>query len=136
MVILSRSISSRARSGSKWCIITSLPPAVVFDTRMAWHPVAWKSGTEGRLAFWPETRPSRSGHLRRLRPDGCPGGVEDGGVVIWGNLDVWERAVTGRFSHGVDESHDGQRTAARPVGLPGAGRPPAARRVVLLVGHD
>ena len=29
----SRSMSSRARSGSQWCIITSLLPAAVFATR-------------------------------------------------------------------------------------------------------
>ena len=52
MVIRSRSISSRARSGSKWCIITSLPPAAVLETSTAWQPVAWKSGTDSRLAFW------------------------------------------------------------------------------------
>ena len=48
--ILSRSISSSARSGSKWCIITSLPPAATFETMTEWHPVAWKSGTERRKA--------------------------------------------------------------------------------------
>ena len=52
MVMRSRSISSRARSGSKWCIMTSLPPAAVLETRTAWQPVAWKRGTDSRLAFW------------------------------------------------------------------------------------
>ena len=53
VVILSRSMSSRARSGSQWCIMTSFPPAAVLLTRTEWHPVAWKSGTDKRLAFWP-----------------------------------------------------------------------------------
>ena len=48
----SRSISSSARSGSKWCIITSFPPAATFVTITEWHPVAWKSGTESRKAGW------------------------------------------------------------------------------------
>ena len=48
VVMRSRSMSSRARSGSKWCIITSLPPAAVLTTRTARQPVAWKSGTLSR----------------------------------------------------------------------------------------
>ena len=52
MVMRSRSMSSRARSGSKWCIITSFPPAAVLVTSRAWQPVAWKRGTDNRLAFW------------------------------------------------------------------------------------
>ncbi len=44
----SRSMSSRARSGSQWCIMTSLLPAAVFATRIEWHPVAWNSGTDNR----------------------------------------------------------------------------------------
>ena len=48
--IRSRSISSRARSGSKWCIITIFPPAAMLVTMTEWHPVAWKSGTESRKA--------------------------------------------------------------------------------------
>ena len=48
--IFSRSISSRARSGSKWCIITSFPPAARLDTMTEWQPVAWNSGTERRKA--------------------------------------------------------------------------------------
>ena len=50
--ILSRSISSSARSGSKWCIITIFPPAAMLETMTEWHPVAWKSGTERRNAGW------------------------------------------------------------------------------------
>ena len=46
----SRSMSSRARSGSQWCIITSLFPAAVFATKTEWHPVAWNSGTDNRYA--------------------------------------------------------------------------------------
>ena len=48
--ILSRSISSSARSGSKWCIITSFPPAARLATMTEWQPVAWNSGTESRKA--------------------------------------------------------------------------------------
>ena len=48
----SRSISSRARSGSKWCIMTSFPPAATLVTMTEWQPVAWKSGTESRKAGW------------------------------------------------------------------------------------
>ena len=48
VVIRSRSISSRARSGFQWCIITSLFPAAVLATKMEWHPVAWNSGTDSR----------------------------------------------------------------------------------------
>ena len=48
--ILSRSMSSSARSGSKWCIITIFPPAATLETMTEWHPVAWKSGTESRKA--------------------------------------------------------------------------------------
>ena len=48
VVMRSRSMSSRARSGSQWCIITSLLPAAVLATRIEWHPVAWKSGTDSR----------------------------------------------------------------------------------------
>ena len=48
MVIRSRSISSSARSGSKWCIITSFPPAAALAIITAWQPVAWKSGTVSR----------------------------------------------------------------------------------------
>ena len=68
MVIRSRSISSRARSGSKWCIITSLPPAAVLETSTAWHPVAWKSGTDSRLAFWAPLLTSATAPLRRSVP--------------------------------------------------------------------
>ena len=50
--IFSRSISSSARSGSKWCIITSFPPAARLETMTEWHPVAWNSGTERRKAAW------------------------------------------------------------------------------------
>ena len=50
VVILSRSMSSRARSGSKWCIITSFPPAARLETMTEWQPVAWNSGTERRKA--------------------------------------------------------------------------------------
>ena len=32
VVTCSRSISSRARAGSKWCIMTIFPPAPVFPT--------------------------------------------------------------------------------------------------------
>ena len=48
--IFSRSISSSARSGSKWCIITSFPPAARLETMTEWQPVAWNSGTESRKA--------------------------------------------------------------------------------------
>ena len=48
--IRSRSISSSARSGSKWCIITSFPPAARLETMTEWQPVAWNSGTESRKA--------------------------------------------------------------------------------------
>ncbi len=106
MVMRSRSISSSARSGSKWCIITNLPPAAVFDTSTAWHPVAWKRGTERRLAFWvplpAATEPAAAhgahgGHEEQvhqighavavgphcaLGPSRGPRGVEDGGVVV------------------------------------------------------
>ena len=53
VVIRSRSISSRARSGSKWCIITSFPPAAVLVIMTAWQPVAWKRGTDSRYEFCP-----------------------------------------------------------------------------------
>ena len=49
VMIRSRSMSSRARSGSQWCIITSLFPAAVFATRTEWHPVAWNSGTDKQI---------------------------------------------------------------------------------------
>lgn len=48
LVIRSRSMSSRARSGLKWCIITSFPPDAVWEMSTAWHPVAWKRGTDSR----------------------------------------------------------------------------------------
>ena len=51
LVTLSRSMSSRARSGSHLCIMTSLPPAAVLATRTEWQPVAWKSGTLRRYEF-------------------------------------------------------------------------------------
>ena len=35
---------------------------------MAWQPVAWKRGTDRRLAFWPDSPPSRLGPLRRRLP--------------------------------------------------------------------
>ena len=47
--MFSRSISSAsARSGSKWCIITSFSPAARLATMTEWHPVEWNSGTESR----------------------------------------------------------------------------------------
>jgi len=48
--IRSRSINWSARSGSKWCIITSFPPAARLETMTEWQPVAWKSGTDRRKA--------------------------------------------------------------------------------------
>ena len=48
VVMRSRSISSSARSGSQWCIITSLLPAAVLATKIEWHPVAWNRGTDNR----------------------------------------------------------------------------------------
>ena len=48
----SRSMSWRARSASKWCIMMILPPAARFVTMTEWHPVAWNSGTERRKAGW------------------------------------------------------------------------------------
>ena len=68
MVIRSRSMSSRARSGSKWCIMTSFPPAAVLETRMAWQPVAWKSGTDSRLEFWTLPVGSATSPFRRIEP--------------------------------------------------------------------
>ena len=50
--IFSRSISWSARSGSKWCIITSFPPAARLETMTEWQPVAWNRGTERRNAAW------------------------------------------------------------------------------------
>ena len=68
MVMRSRSMSSRARSGSKWCIMTSLPPAAVLETSTAWHPVAWNRGTDSRLAFWVLPVTSPTDPLRRRLP--------------------------------------------------------------------
>ena len=48
VVSRSRSISSSARAASQRCIMTSFPPARRLATRMEWHPVAWKSGTDSR----------------------------------------------------------------------------------------
>jgi hypothetical protein len=48
VVTRSRSISSRARSGSQRCMITIFPPAARLATRIEWHPVAWKNGTDSR----------------------------------------------------------------------------------------
>ena len=67
-VIRSRSMSSRARSGSKWCIITNLPPAAVLVTSSAWQPVAWNSGTDSRLAFWTPGDASFWAWVRRMPP--------------------------------------------------------------------
>ena len=58
-MIRSRSISSSARSASKWCIITSFPPAAVLTTMLARQPVAWKSGTDSRNEFCEARRRSR-----------------------------------------------------------------------------
>ncbi len=52
VAIFSRSISSRARSASKWCIMMIFPPAARFVTMTEWHPVAWKRGTESKKAGW------------------------------------------------------------------------------------
>ena len=107
MVMRSRSMSSRARSGSKWCIMTSLPPAAVLVTSTAWQPVAWNRGTDKRLAFWvpapvpdscraasegtdrgDEEQVHQVGHAvavgshRPLGPAGGARGVEDGGVGV------------------------------------------------------
>ncbi len=55
-VIFSRSISSRARSGSHLYIITSLYPAAAHDSSTATPPVTWNSGTirmyAGGLPLW------------------------------------------------------------------------------------
>ena len=68
-VIRSRSMSSRARSGSKWCIITSLPPAAVLVTSSGVAaggveeraPTAgWRSGRPATAAVW--------ARLRRMPP--------------------------------------------------------------------
>ena len=48
VVTRSRSISSRARSGSHLYMITIFPPKARLATRIEWHPVAWKNGTESR----------------------------------------------------------------------------------------
>ena len=118
VVIRSRSISSRARSGSKWCIITIFPPAPMLPTMTAWQPVAWKSGTESRIALCtlPEgsTRDRAEAQLPArvdeeevhqvgadvaVRADGALGasrgarGVEDGGVVLRVDGDVGGRGV-------------------------------------------
>ena len=123
MVMRSRSISSRARSGSKWCIMTNLPPAAVLVTSRAWQPVAWKSGTDKRLAFWvpllasvhvsAAPQAAHGGHEeevhqvgrtvavgpdRSLRPPGGPGRVEDGGVVVGLDGHIGEGGITGRWA--------------------------------------
>ncbi len=67
-VIRSLSMSSRARSGSKWCIMTSFPPAAVLVTSRAWHPVAWNSGTDRRLAFCPPGDAAFWALVRRMPP--------------------------------------------------------------------
>ena len=45
-VTRSRSISSRARSGSHLYIITSSKPPLTHDSSTDTHPVTWKSGSE------------------------------------------------------------------------------------------
>src|SRR5688500_1463095 len=52
LVMRSRSMSSRARSGSHLYMITSLPPEARLATRTEWQPVAWKKGTDRRYAGW------------------------------------------------------------------------------------
>src|SRR3954466_16257472 len=52
LVTSSRSMSSRARSGSHLYMITSLPPKAVLATSTEWQPEAWKNGTESKYAFW------------------------------------------------------------------------------------
>jgi hypothetical protein len=47
--------------------MTNLPPAAVLDTSTAWQPVAWKRGTERRLAFCaPSPTPPTGPERRRL----------------------------------------------------------------------
>src|SRR5215471_3553807 len=61
VVMRSRSMSSRARSGFQRYIRTSLEPATIEPWRIEWQPVAWKNGTDKRLAVcagaggWPAT---------------------------------------------------------------------------------
>ena len=66
--IRSRSISWSARSGSKWCIITSFPPAARLETMTEWQPVAWNRGTERRKAACDFSPAGRRG-------PGCRSGV-------------------------------------------------------------
>src|SRR5471030_632276 len=48
-VTRSRSMSSKARTGSHLRIITSLAPAKRVGLRIAKQPVAWKKGTDSRV---------------------------------------------------------------------------------------
>ena len=148
MVMRSRSMSSRARSGSKWCIMTSLPPAAVLVTSTAWHPVAWNRGTDSRLAFWAplltsatgrsvegadrghEEQAHQVGHAvamgphRTLGPPRRARRVEDGGVGIGVDVHVREGASLGLRCRQLVEGDDRYRRA------PGrsAVEPSAARR--------
>ena len=49
MVTFSRSISSKARTGSQRRIITSLPPPNSMGFSTAKQPVAWKNGTDSSI---------------------------------------------------------------------------------------
>ena len=157
--IFSRSISSSARSGSKWCIITIFPPAAVLVTMIEWQPVAWKSGTESNKAGCAFSPPdSSAGMPKRMEPAGVEEEqahqvrahvavrahralgpprrarrVEDGGVVLGVDGDVGGRGglVDGAQREGEGPLGDGRRAAGRLVD--------GQRRLGLgavLVGHD
>src|SRR5436190_22577605 len=63
LVMRSRSMSSRARSGSHLYISTSLLPADVAPCRVEWQPVAWKNGTDRSWAPCAGALPAPPGGL-------------------------------------------------------------------------
>src|SRR4051812_41648232 len=61
LVMRSRSMSSRARSGSHLYINTSLLPADVAPCSVEWQPVAWKNGTDSSCAACAGALPAPTG---------------------------------------------------------------------------
>ena len=143
--IRSRSISSSARSGSKWCIITSFPPAAMLrdHDRVAAGGVEQRHGEqEGRLRLLAGRLQGRRaeargaagvdeeeahqvgahvavGAHRALGPPRGARGVEDGGVVLRVDGEVGRR---GGLVHGA------QREGEGPLGHRCARRRAARRR--------
>ncbi len=139
-VMCSRSISSRARSGSHLYMSTSLVPAATAFSMTATHPVTWNSGTTrmnevgmgGRLGGRRHHRVGRGaaaeghdgaehGPVGRDRALGMAGGarrVEDGGVVVGvdGPPPAWPSRAPGRPRGDRPPAGAVRRTAPRPCG--------------------